>query len=347
MASSNNLGNLYYTLDLDDKEFEKKMKEKADKYGVNLKIKTEIEGADTQKYFQNTEKAASSASKKVKGYIESNIPALAKMDDRLKQLNKWYTELERTSEAAGKAQERANEKALRSAERLAAAQRKQQEKSSQGQFKEYISSLTGTSDISKQMSAYYREMERAKNSQEKYNKSVISGSSNQRQFANAVGLTNKTLFSQRTLAIQLSNQIGTMFSIYAAERFISKLADVRGEFEMQQISLRAILQDADAANTIFNQIKSLAVVSPFEFKDLVGYTKQLSAFSVPVNELYDTMKSLADVSSGLGVDMGRIILAYGQVRSAAVLRGQELRQFTEAGIPLVDELEVCGVERWY
>jgi len=58
----------------------------------------------------------------------------------------------------------------------------------------------------------------------------------------------------------------------------------------------------------------------------------------PTNEIFDTMKRLADVSAGLGVDMNRIILAYGQVRSASVLRGQELRQFTEAGIPLVDEL---------
>ena len=47
---------------------------------------------------------------------------------------------------------------------------------------------------------------------------------------------------------------------------------------------------------------------------------------------------MADISAGLGVDMGRIILAYGQVRSAAFLRGQEVRQFTEAGIPLIDEL---------
>jgi len=36
--------------------------------------------------------------------------------------------------------------------------------------------------------------------------------------------------------------------------------------------------------------------------------------------------------------MSRLVLAFGQVRSASVLRGQELRQFTEAGIPLVDEL---------
>ena len=92
------------------------------------------------------------------------------------------------------------------------------------------------------------------------------------------------------------------------------------------------------AETIFNRIKDLAVVSPFQFKELASYTKQLSAYSIPYEELYDTTKRLADISAGVGVDMGRIILAYGQVRSAAFLRGQELRQFTEAGIPLVDEL---------
>jgi hypothetical protein len=47
---------------------------------------------------------------------------------------------------------------------------------------------------------------------------------------------------------------------------------------------------------------------------------------------------LADVSAGLGVGMDRIVLAYGQVRSAAFLRGQEVRQFTEAGIPILNEL---------
>ena len=150
--------------------------------------------------------------------------------------------------------------------------------------------------------------------------------------------TNKTLLSQRQIAMQLSNQFGTMFSIYAVERFVKKLAEVRGEFELQKVSLRAILQDAPAADAIFEQIKQLSVKSPFTFKDLIGYTKQLAAFSIPVNELYDTMKNLADVSAGLGVDMGRITLAFGQVRAASVLRGQELRQFTEAGIPLVEEL---------
>lgn len=35
--------------------------------------------------------------------------------------------------------------------------------------------------------------------------------------------TNKALLSQRQIAMQLSNQFGTMFSIYAVERFVKKL----------------------------------------------------------------------------------------------------------------------------
>lgn len=160
----------------------------------------------------------------------------------------------------------------------------------------------------------------------------------QSSFERAIGLTNKTMFSQKNLLNQLSNAAGIYFSIYEVARFVKNLAQVSGEFEQQHIALRAILRDADSADRIFAQIKGLSVISPFTFKDLTSYTKQLSAFQVPINELYDTTKRLADVSAGLGVDMSRIILAYGQVRSASVLRGQELRQFTEAGIPLVDEL---------
>lgn len=162
--------------------------------------------------------------------------------------------------------------------------------------------------------------------------------SGQKGLAAQFGLVNKELTLQSRLMSNVNTLFTTYVSIFAVKSFIQNLSRVRGEFENQQIALRAILRDAEAADRIFGQIKSFAVVSPFEFKDLVGYAKQLSAFQVPVNELFETTKRLADVSAGLGVGMDRIILAYGQVRSAAVLRGQELRQFTEAGIPLVDEL---------
>ncbi len=149
---------------------------------------------------------------------------------------------------------------------------------------------------------------------------------------------NTAMSSQSRIAGELKNQIANVYSIYTLERFVRGLYTIGGEFQKQRIALTSILGDSMKAEAIFNRIKDLAVVSPFQFKELASYAKQLSAYSIPYEELYDTTKRLADISAGVGVDMGRIILAYGQVRSAAFLRGQELRQFTEAGIPLVDEL---------
>ena len=160
----------------------------------------------------------------------------------------------------------------------------------------------------------------------------------QRNLARFTGEANSKLSSQSRIANEVKNQLSGYLSIYAAERFLGSVIQIGGEFEKQKIALRSILGDASKAETIFSQIKTLAVESPFEFKDLASYTKQLSAFSIPYEELYDTTKRLADISAGLGIDMGRIILAYGQVRSAAFLRGQEVRQFTGAGIPFIDEL---------
>lgn len=138
---------------------------------------------------------------------------------------------------------------------------------------------------------------------------------------------------------QLSRQLALVFSVSQIEGYISKLANVRGEFELQQRSLEAILQNKTQADQIFNKTVQLAVKSPFQIKELVTFTKQLAAYRIESDKLYDTTKRLADVSAGLGVDMGRLILAYGQVKAAAYLRGTEVRQFTEAGINLYGELQ--------
>lgn len=138
---------------------------------------------------------------------------------------------------------------------------------------------------------------------------------------------------------QLSRQLALLFSVSQIEGYISKLAKVRGEFELQQRSLQAILQNKSQADQIFNKTVQLAVKSPFQIKELVTFTKQLAAYRIESDKLYDTTKRLADASAGLGVDMGRLILAYGQVKAAAYLRGTEVRQFTEAGINMYGELQ--------
>ena len=149
---------------------------------------------------------------------------------------------------------------------------------------------------------------------------------------------NGAMNSQLSIVGQLRNEFLGLYSIYAAQNFLRAVVDIGGELDNQKIAMASILQDEGKATTIFNQIKKLAVASPFGVMDLNQYAKQLSAYSIPYNELYDTMKRLADISAGVGVDMGRIILAYGQIKAAKFLKGTELRQLTEANIPMVDKL---------
>lgn len=137
-------------------------------------------------------------------------------------------------------------------------------------------------------------------------------------------------------------QVASAFGIYIGLQSITNLArnvaKTTGEFELQHRALQAIIGDMQSANQLWDKTIRLAVRSPYNVKQLVTYTKQLSAYRIETNKLYDTTKMLADISAGLGVDMQRLILAYGQVKAANYLRGQELRQFSEAGINILGEL---------
>ena len=158
---------------------------------------------------------------------------------------------------------------------------------------------------------------------------------------NASKKTKELQKNQRNLmdtAGQLQRKLALLFSVSAIQGYVSKLVEVRGEFEMQQRSLQVLLQNKDEANDLWDKTVALAVKSPFRIKDLVTYTKQLAAYRVESNKLFETNKMLADVSAGLGVDMNRLILAFGQVKAANYLRGTELRQFSEAGVNMLGEL---------
>ena len=171
---------------------------------------------------------------------------------------------------------------------------------------------------------------------DKLNRDAVASSKN---LGTAYESLTKTHHNLLDTAGQLQRAFALMFSVSQIRGYISEIAKVRGEFELQQRSLEAILQNKTKADEIFNKTVALAVQSPFQIKDLISYTKQLAAYRIESDKLYDTTKRLADVSAGLGVDMQRLILAYGQVKAAAYLRGTEVRQFTEAGINLYGELQ--------
>lgn len=160
----------------------------------------------------------------------------------------------------------------------------------------------------------------------------------EKEHTKAVKETNSALTGTKDLMSTLSRLTGVTFGAAGIHRFMSSLVRITGEFEVQKVALTSMLQDADKAEEIFTTLRQEALKSPYTFQDLSKYAKQLTAFNIDADKLVETERRLADVAAGLGVDMGRIILAYGQVKSAGVLKGTELRQFTEAGVPLLQSL---------
>ena len=183
-----------------------------------------------------------------------------------------------------------------------------------------------------------KETQKAALAQQKVATEAARTEKAQIQAAKAAKKGAQALQTQSRLMREISGLAAGYLGFRGLEKFLSQVVEISGEFETQQVALRAMLQDAPAADAILDKIRALALVSPFHFQDLAKYVKQLSAYGIPVHDLYNDTKMLADVSAGLGVDMSRIILAYGQIRSATFLRGQELRQLTEAGVPIMDEL---------
>lgn len=198
---------------------------------------------------------------------------------------------------------------------------------------------TSASRVLQDQKAINREIQRGVELEQKRQQAIVdSGAKIQSQLvrgfekANShAGKLNSTVQDLKSLFLQ-----GGL--VFGAQQFAMSIITTGGEMEKQHIALQSILGDMQNANTMFNQIKELALNSPFTFSELNRDVKQLAAYGVEYDQLYDTTKRLADMSSGLGVSFDRIALAFGQVQARGWLDGKELRQIAYAGIPLLEKL---------
>lgn len=148
-----------------------------------------------------------------------------------------------------------------------------------------------------------------------------------------------TAYHEQTTYVQrLIQRLMVYASFSMLRNFADNIREVTAQFELQRISLGAIIQDQERANMLFAEIQGFAMRSPLKILDLTKYTKQLAAYQIGIDDLFSTTKRLADVSVGLGVSMDRLILAYGQIKATGYLRASEVRQLTEAGLPIADML---------
>lgn len=291
--------------------------------------------------------------------------------DAMKRMNDYYRELERTSASAEKKRQEEAKKSAREVEKATQKEQREREKSAksaerQQKAEERLRKSQEQRANNNAINAYNRAMAssealitqrinkiaKLRQAEEMLLKTSKDYSANISKIRSEIERLNKLnqgqvdaygriIKSQHNLmntSDQLMRKIALIFSVSQIQGYLMNLVKVRGEFELQNTALASILQNKDKADKLFAQITELAVKSPFTLKELTTYTKSLSAYQVEYEKLYDTTKMLADVSAGLGVDMQRLILAFGQVKAANVLRGTEVRQFTEAGLNILGEL---------
>ena len=197
-----------------------------------------------------------------------------------------------------------------------------------GKIQEYNRARRKSVQAEKEVAAAAKKTQAAVAEQASVARSLASA---YRQAHDAASKTSSVMSDMKSLLLQ-----GGI--VYGAQQFANSIIQTGGEIAQQHIALRNIIGDARKADELFAQTQQLALESPFKFGELNRDVKQLAAFGVETDSLYDTTKRLADVASGLGVSFERLGLAYGQVKSRSWLDGKELRQFAYAGLPLLQKI---------
>lgn len=134
-------------------------------------------------------------------------------------------------------------------------------------------------------------------------------------------------------------RVGSAVIVGALGLVTSSAVSLAADFQSARVSFETFLGSGEKAGKLLKELSDFAVKTPFDLPSVVDGAKRLLAYGIAADNIIPVFRKLGDLSSGNKVRLDQLVLAYGQVRAATRLTGQELRQFTEAGVPL---LEVLG-----
>lgn len=137
----------------------------------------------------------------------------------------------------------------------------------------------------------------------------------------------------------LKGTIAAAFSIGAVVSFGKAVIDSLKNYQYFHASLKTLLQgNENATKALESQLISLAKTTPFELTEVQNATKQLMAYGFKAGDVVDTMRTLGDVSSGIGAPLGDIAYLYGTLKTSGRVMAVDLRQFAGRGIPIYEAL---------
>lgn len=155
------------------------------------------------------------------------------------------------------------------------------------------------------------------------------------------GLSDTAINEGKKMESSFAN-IGTALAAIGGTAFLGMLANkvmtVRGEFQQLEIAFTTMLGSKEKSDRLMSELVNTAAKTPFTLTDIAQGAKQLLAYQVAAEDVNGTIIRLGNIAAGVSVPLDRLILVYGQVKAKGRLMGDDLRQFTEAGIPIISEL---------
>ncbi len=143
---------------------------------------------------------------------------------------------------------------------------------------------------------------------------------------------------------KLKTMVTGFIAAYGGKKLWEMLIGSNAEMEQYTTSLEVMLGSAEKASAMIAEMREFAAKTPLTLDNVISSGTMLMSYGVDESSLIDTMTKLGDLASGNAEKMDRITLAYGQMLAKGKVTGEELRQMTEAGVPLQTALaESIGV----
>lgn len=136
----------------------------------------------------------------------------------------------------------------------------------------------------------------------------------------------------------IGKKIAAIFTVDMAGKFIKNVVNVRGEFQQLEVAFSTLLRSEEKANQLMSDAVELAAKTPFDLQGVANGARQLIAYGFESENVMDIMRRLGDVAAGLGLPLERLTYLYGTTRVQGRLYARDMLQFTNSGIPLLDEL---------
>ncbi|MBD2753763.1 tape measure protein [Spirosoma validum] len=174
---------------------------------------------------------------------------------------------------------------------------------------------------------------------------VISDS----QLMQAVNRIESRITSMTTNVVRETNKLDDQFSrlarlatgyfsFNALGDFAQQVVRVRGEFQQLDSAFTLLLGSKAKAERFLREGVEFATKTPYGLEEVAKAQKQMLAYGFAAEEVIPTLTKLGDIASGMGLPLERLTYLFGTTRTSGRLMTKDLQQFTDSGIPLLQQL---------